>query len=129
MLLCIGVLGGMLVFMGVYLACNNSGATAAAVTAGWGILMGMDIVFVMGVYNFFKNKMLGGVVVFLFIFVIVDDLGAIVVIVVCFAKSLMMLYIVGVVVVMVVFFVVCKKEVINMVVYVVFGVVLWYCLL
>ena len=126
---CIGALGGMLVPMGVYLACNNPGATAAAVTAGWAIPMATDIAFAMGVYNFFKNKMPGGVAAFLLTLATVDDLGAIAVIAVCFAKSLTMSYIAGAAAATAALFVACKKEVTNMAVYAALGVALWYCLL
>jgi len=126
---CIGALGGMVVPMSVYLACNNPATTAAAVTAGWAIPMATDIAFAMGVYNFFKNKMPGGVAAFLLTLATVDDLGAIAVIAVCFAKSLTTSYIVGAVAATGALFAACKKGVTNMAVYAALGVTLWYCLL
>jgi len=126
---CIGALGGMVVPMAVYLACNNPATTAAAVTAGWAIPMATDIAFAMGVYNFFKNKMPGGVAAFLLTLATVDDLGAIAVIAVCFAKSLTTSYIVGAVAATGALFAACKKGVTNMAVYAALGVALWYCLL
>ena len=126
---CIGALGGMIVPMGMYLACNNPATTAAAVTAGWAIPMATDIAFAMGVYNFFKNKMPGGVAAFLLTLATVDDLGAIAVIAVCFAKSLTTSYIVGAVAATGALFAACKKGVTNMAVYAALGVGLWYCLL
>jgi len=126
---CIGALGGMVVPMAVYLACNNPATTAAAVTAGWAIPMATDIAFAMGVYNFFKNKMPGGVAAFLLTLATVDDLGAIAVIAVCFAKSLTTSYIVGAVAATGALFAACKKGVTNMAVYAALGVTLWYCLL
>jgi NhaA family Na+:H+ antiporter len=126
---CIGALGGMVVPMAVYLAFNNPATTAAAVTAGWAIPMATDIAFAMGVYNFFKNKMPGGVAAFLLTLATVDDLGAIAVIAVCFAKSLTTSYIVGAVAATGALFAACKKGVTNMAVYAALGVTLWYCLL
>jgi len=126
---CIGALGGMVVPMSVYLAFNNPATTAAAVTAGWAIPMATDIAFAMGVYNFFKNKMPGGVAAFLLTLATVDDLGAIAVIAVCFAKSLTTSYIVGAVAATGALFAACKKGVTNMAVYAALGVTLWYCLL
>ena len=126
---CIGALGGMVVPMGVYLALNNPAVTAAAVTAGWAIPMATDIAFAMGVYNFFKNKLPGGVAAFLLTLATVDDLGAIAVIAVCFAKSLTVSYIAGAAAATAALFVACKKQVTNMAVYAGLGAALWYCLL
>lgn len=126
---CIGALGGMIVPMGVYLALNNPAMTASAVVAGWAIPMATDIAFAMGVYNFFKNKLPGGVAAFLLTLATVDDLGAIAVIAVCFAKSLTMSYIAGAAAATGALFLACKKEVTNMAVYAGLGVALWYCLL
>ena len=126
---CIGAFGGMVVPMGAYLACNNPGATAAAVTAGWAIPMATDIAFAMGVYNFFKNRMPGGVAAFLLTLATVDDLGAIAVIAVCFAKPMTPSFMAGAAAATAALFVACKKEVSNMAVYASLGVALWYCLL
>ena len=46
----------------------------------------------MGVYNFFKNRMLPAVATFLLTLATVDDLGAIAVIAVCFAKGIVLMY-------------------------------------
>ena len=126
---CIAALGGMLVPMAVYVACNLPGVTATALTSGWAIPMATDIAFAMGVYNFFKNRMPGGVAAFLLTFATVDDLGAIAVIAVCFSKTLTLKYLAGAATATAALFAVCKKGVSDMKVYAVLGVALWYCLL
>ena len=126
---CIAALGGMVVPMGFFIAWNNPAVTASAVAAGWAIPMATDIAFAMGVYNFFKNKMPGGVAAFLLTLATVDDLGAIAVIAFFFAKSLTWSYLSGAAAATAALFFACQKRVTNMTVYAGLGVALWYCLL
>ncbi|MBL8484306.1 MAG: Na+/H+ antiporter NhaA [Rhodocyclaceae bacterium] len=73
----IAAVGGMAVPAAIYLAFNGGDATAAR---GWGIPMGTDIAFAVGVLVLLGNRVPRALLVFLTALAIADDLGAVLVI-------------------------------------------------
>lgn len=117
-------LGGMVIPFGIHFLFNAGLPTQG----GGGIPMATDIAFALGILSLGK-RVPYGLKVFLTAFAIIDDLGAILVIAFFYTKSLQMLYLLGAMAVWGLLFVCNRLKIYRVWVYLLLGVVVWYCML
>ncbi len=117
--------GGMLVPAGIYLLINwNSGNTS-----GFGIPMATDIAFALGMMALAGNRVPFSLKIFLTALAIIDDLGAILVIALFYNTGLSWAFLGAALGIFALLMVLNKLGVKNLVVYLVPGVIMWYCML
>jgi NhaA family Na+:H+ antiporter len=117
--------GGMLVPAGIYLLINwNSGNTS-----GFGIPMATDIAFALGMMALAGNRVPFSLKIFLTALAIIDDLGAILVIALFYNTGLSWAFLGSALGIFALLMVLNKLGVKNLVVYLVPGVIMWYCML
>lgn len=121
-----GALGGMLVPAAIYLIFNFGTDTHA----GFGIPMATDIAFALGVLSLLGSRVPISLKVFLTALAVIDDLGAIIVIAIFYTSSLAWLYLLSALGMFVLLLILNKKfNVHNLLVYIVGGIIMWYCML
>jgi Na+:H+ antiporter, NhaA family len=120
----IAALGGMVAPFLIHYALNNGLPTQN----GGGIPMATDIAFALGILSLAKRVPFA-LKIFLTAFAIIDDLGAILVIAFFYTDSLRTDYLLAALVVMLLLFLFNRLKVYKIWLYVVFGIVLWYCML
>jgi len=121
----VAAIGGM-VFPAAIYAAINSGTDASA---GWGIPMATDIAFAIGVLSLLGKRVPVSLKVFLTALAIIDDLGAVIVIAVFYSSdiSFLMLGLGGIVILVLILMNLFKIR--YPMVYLLFGLVLWFLFL
>jgi NhaA family Na+:H+ antiporter len=117
-------LGGMVIPFGIHFLFNAGLPTQD----GGGIPMATDIAFALGILSLGK-RVPYGLKVFLTAFAIIDDLGAILVIAFFYTKSLQMVYLLAALGTWGLLFVCNRLKIYRVWVYLLLGVVMWYCML
>lgn len=118
-------IGGMIFPAGIYLLFNSETSTVS----GFGIPMATDIAFALGILSLAGKSIPISLKVFLTALAIIDDLGAILVIAVFYSKSIELVYLGISLLVFMVLFVGGKKRIFGLTVYLVGGLIMWYCML
>ena len=118
-------IGGMLVPAGIHLLFNAGTPTQS----GFGIPMATDIAFALGVLSLVGNRVPISLKVFLTALAIIDDLGAILVIAIFYTSNFSAAYFLASMAVFGLLFLLGKLKVYRLSVYLIGGVVMWYCML
>ena len=121
----IAALGGMIVPAAIYFALNAGTPTAH----GWGIPMATDIAFAVGIVSLLGKRVPVGLKLFLLTLAVADDLGAIAVIAVFYSHGFNFFWLAAAAVLLVAVYLLQRRRVWYVPVYVVVGVVIWYCML
>jgi len=121
----IAAAGGMLVPALIFLACNLGGPGSG----GWGIPMATDIAFAVGVVSLLGPTVPVQLKLFLLTLAVADDLGAIFVIAIAYSQGMEPLWLAGATAAFVAVVALKRARVWFVPVYVVIGVVAWYCML
>jgi NhaA family Na+:H+ antiporter len=100
-----------------------------ATQAGIGIPMATDIAFALGVLALLGNRVPVSLKIFLAAFAIIDDLGAIVIIALFYAKGFSLPYFASALVIFFGLLLFNRFGATRLSLYLIFGVVMWYCLL
>lgn len=121
----VAALGGM-IFPAIIYTLMNTGGEASK---GWGIPMATDIAFAIGILSILGNRVPFALKIFLTAIAIIDDLGAVIVIAVFYSSniSLMMLGFAGIV--LLVLILLNFLQIKSPLVYILFGLVLWFLFL
>jgi len=118
-------LGGMLIPAGIYLIFNFGTHTQS----GSGIPMATDIAFALGVLALLGKKVPLSIKVFLTALAVIDDLGAIIVIALFYTKGIAGTYLLGSLGIFVGLLALNKLKVTNLLIYLIGGVGMWYCMI
>jgi NhaA family Na+:H+ antiporter len=118
----LAALGGMIVPAIIYSLFNAGGLGAN----GWGIPMATDIAFAVAILSILGKRIPVSLKIFLTALAIVDDLGAIVVIAIFYTQSLAFNYLFYSLIVMIILYLLNISRVKSIMVYVPFGILLWY---
>jgi NhaA family Na+:H+ antiporter len=118
-------MGGMLVPAGIHLLFNAGTPTQS----GFGIPMATDIAFALGMLSLVGNRVPTSLKIFLTALAIIDDLGAILVIAIFYTSEFSGTYFLASLVVFGILFLLGKLKVYRLWVYLIGGVVMWYCML
>ncbi len=118
-------LGGMLLPAALHLALNSGTETQA----GFGIPMATDIAFALGILAMVGKNVPLAVKVFLTALAIIDDLGAIIVIAIFYSKGFSLAFFLGAMSIFVVMLILNRLKVDALWIYLVLGVVMWYCMM
>lgn len=118
-------IGGMVVPALIHFAFNAGTETQS----GFGIPMATDIAFALGILSLAGNRVPVSLKIFLTALAIIDDLGAIAVIAVFYTIGFNTLYFFLALGIFLVLFVAGKKGVYNLLIYLIGGVIMWYCML
>jgi Na+:H+ antiporter, NhaA family len=122
----LAAIGGMVVPAGIHLFFNYGSATQS----GFGIPMATDIAFAIGILSLAGNRIPVSLKVFLTALAIIDDLGAITVIAIFYTKAFSLYYFAAAMGMFLLLFILGKYfNVYRLAVYLIGGVVMWYCLL
>jgi NhaA family Na+:H+ antiporter len=121
----IAALGGMVVPAVLFLAFNLGGPAAR----GWGIPMATDIAFAVGLVAILGSRVQPSLKLFLLTLAIVDDIGAIVVIALFYSDSISLGWLGAAAAVLGFMFAARRANVVYTPVFVMLGVVVWYCTL
>lgn len=97
--------------------------------SGFGIPMATDIAFALGILSLAGNKIPVSLKIFLTALAIIDDLGAITVIAVFYTKGFSVYYFFAAMIIFLLLFIAGKRKVYNLLLYLVGGVIMWYCML
>ena len=97
--------------------------------SGFGIPMATDIAFALGVLSLAGNRVPVALKVFLTALAIIDDLGAITVIALFYTKGFMAYYLLASLAIFTLLFIAGKRKVFNIWIYLIGGVLMWYCML
>jgi NhaA family Na+:H+ antiporter len=117
-------LGGML-FPALFHFCFNEGTECAS---GFGIPMATDIAFALGILSLAGRSVPASLKVFLAALAIIDDLGAILVIALFYTEQLSFLYLMAALCIFVTLYWAGKKGFTVLPVYLLAGLVMWYCM-
>ena len=120
-----GALGGMFIPTGVFLAFNWGTSTQN----GAGIPMATDIAFAIGILSLLGNRVPTSLKVFLTALAVIDDLGAILVIALFYTETISFLYLGLALGIMGLLFILNRKNVHNLIPYLIGGGLMWYCML
>jgi NhaA family Na+:H+ antiporter len=120
-----GALGGMLIPAGVFLAFNWGTSTQN----GAGIPMATDIAFAIGILSLLGNRVPNSLKIFLTALAVIDDLGAILVIAIFYTETISFLYLGLALGIMGLLFILNRKNVHNLIPYLIGGGLMWYCML
>ncbi|WP_108821430.1 Na+/H+ antiporter NhaA [Dysgonomonas sp. Marseille-P4361] len=119
-------LGGMLIPAAIYMSLNFGTDTHA----GFGIPMATDIAFALGVLSLLGNRVPISLKVFLTALAVIDDLGAIIVIAIFYTSNLAWVYLLIALSIFAILLLLNKKfKIHNLAIYIVGGIVMWYCML
>ncbi len=97
--------------------------------AGFGIPMATDIAFALGVLSLAGNRVPVSIKIFLTALAIIDDLGAITVIALFYTKAFSLFYFAAALIVFLILFILGKMKVYRLFIYIVGGIVMWYCMM
>jgi NhaA family Na+:H+ antiporter len=126
MLPLIGALGGMIIPAVIYCIVNfNSPATLS----GAGIPMATDIAFAIAILGLLGNRIPTELKIFLTALAIIDDLGAIVIIAIFYGHGLHFTWLISSLAICILMFLLNEKKTTPLLVYVLIGFALWYCIL
>lgn len=120
----IAALGGLVVPAIIYLA-FNAGSSGAH---GWGIPIATDIAFAVGVVALMGNRVPVALKLFLLTLAVADDLGAIAVIAFVYSRSVSVTWLAAAGAILLVVVLLRRLRVWYLPIYVVLGVVVWYCM-
>lgn len=118
-------LGGMLLPALIHFLFNNGTSTAS----GFGIPMATDIAFALGILSLAGKAVPPALKVFLAALAIIDDLGAILVIALFYTEQLSLVYLMISLGIFAILFMAGKRRFRVLPVYLLAGVVMWYCML
>lgn len=121
----LAAVGGMLVPAGTHFLLNQGRPEQA----GFGIPMATDIAFALGMLSLLGNRVPPSLKIFLTALAIIDDLGAIIVIAIFYTKSLALGWLVAALLIFVWLIILNRLGINNLFVYMLPGIVLWYCML
>ncbi|HZF63249.1 MAG TPA: Na+/H+ antiporter NhaA [Chitinophagaceae bacterium] len=121
----VAAIGGMFLPAIVHFSLNSGTNTQS----GFGIPMATDIAFALGILSLAGNRVPTSLKIFLTALAIMDDLGAITVIALFYTKEFSSAYFFTAIGIFVVLFVMGKMKVRHLVVYLIPGVIMWYCML
>jgi Na+:H+ antiporter, NhaA family len=121
----LAAIGGMLIPALIHFFFNAGTATQS----GFGIPMATDIAFALGILALAGNKVPVSLKVFLTALAIIDDLGAITVIAIFYTKGFSLLYLLAALGIFGLLFLLGKLKVYFLPIYLLGGVVMWYCML
>ncbi len=119
----VAALGGMIVPALIFVAVNRGGPGAH----GWGVPMATDIAFALGVVAVLARRVPSPLRIFLLTLAIVDDIGAILVIAIFYSDSISFGWLAGAGVTVLAIMALRRVKVVQPVVYVILGIVLWLC--
>ena len=117
----IAAIGGMAVPALIYLAIAGSEAPR-----GWGIAVATDIALAVGALGLFGNLVVPSLRTFLLGLAVIDDIGAILIIAFIYSSGVLFSWLVASVVTIVCIALIKKVGVRSTVIYVLFGIALWY---
>jgi Na+:H+ antiporter, NhaA family len=117
--------GGMAVPAAIFIA-FNFGTRAMS---GWAIPMATDIAFALGILSLFGHRIPISAKVFLTSVAIIDDLGAVAVIAMFYSKGLDLTFILSALALLLALIIFNRSGIQSTVVYVVFGIAVWFCFL
>jgi NhaA family Na+:H+ antiporter len=126
MLPLIGALGGMIIPAAIYCFVNFNSPTTLS---GAGIPMATDIAFAIAILSLLGNRIPVELKIFLTALAIIDDLGAIVIIAIFYGHGLHFTWLISSLAICVLMFLLNKKKTTSLLVYVLIGIALWYCIL
>jgi NhaA family Na+:H+ antiporter len=121
----LAAVGGMVLPALIHLFFNAGTDTQA----GFGIPMATDIAFALGILSLAGNKVPTSLKIFLTALAIIDDLGAISVIAIFYTKGFSTTYFLAALSIFIVLFVLGKLKINKLIVYIIGGVIMWYCML
>lgn len=121
----LAAIGGMLVPALIHYLFNKGTPTQP----GFGIPMATDIAFALGILALAGNRVPFALKVFLTALAIIDDLGAITVIALFYTKGFALPYFLGALGVFGILFFLGKRKVNALPVYLLGGIIMWYCML
>lgn len=121
----LGAAGGMLAPAVIFLAFTHGQPGSG----GWGIPMATDIAFAVGIVALLGRRVPVSLKLFLLTLAVADDLGAIFVIAIAYSQGMEPLWLAAAGVTLVTVFLLRRAHVWYLPVYVVLGVVAWYCML
>lgn len=121
----IAAIGGMLFPALIHFAFNADTATQS----GFGIPMATDIAFALGILSLAGKGVPIGLKIFLTALAIIDDLGAITVIAIFYSKGIVLMYLLGALGTFALLFVLGKIKIYSLWMYILGGIVMWYCML
>lgn len=116
--------GGMLLPAFIFIALNKG----SEYSVGWAIPTATDIAFSLGILSFLGRRIPFALKVFLTALAIIDDLGAIIIIAIFYTSGLAKDYLLYAALVTALLYMLNKIKVNVLSIYVVLGVVLWYCI-
>ena len=117
--------GGMLVPALIHFYFNRGTATQS----GFGIPMATDIAFALGVLALLGDRVPVTLKIFLTALAIIDDLGAILVIAIFYVSDFSMAYFAGAMAIFALLLILNRTGVTKVWIYLLLGVVMWYCML
>jgi Na+:H+ antiporter, NhaA family len=100
-----------------------------ATQAGFGIPMATDIAFALGILSLAGKKVPASLKIFLTALAIIDDLGAISVIALFYTKGFSVYYFSAAILIFLILFIAGKKKMYSLPVYLLGGIIMWYCML
>ena len=118
----VGAAGGMLVPALIYAAVNSQNGEALR---GWAIPTATDIAFALGVLSLLGSRVPASLKIFLAALAIIDDLGAVLIIALFYNTGLSLLDLAGAAAVLVGLFLLNRRGVLQLLPYLLLGVVLW----
>ena len=118
-------IGGMIAPALIHILFNSNTTTQQ----GFGIPMATDIAFALAVLSLLGNKVPINLKIFLTAFAIIDDLGAILVIAIFYTKELSFLYLAIALTIWIGLFILNRLKIHHLAVYLLPGIVMWYCML
>lgn len=122
----VAAIGGMIGPLLIYLAINHN---IDQNVVGWAIPTATDIAFTLTILSIFGKGIPSSVRVFLTALAIIDDLLAIVIIAIYYTSTISVYYISACVIVTLALLIMNRTNVKNTTLYLILGVVLWYCFL
>ena len=117
--------GGMLLPALIYFFFNKGTATSH----GWGIPMATDIAFAIGIISMLGDKISNSAKVLITALAVVDDLGAVLVIALFYSETIKWSFLLAVAIILILLVVVNTKKNISATIFVIAGILLWYCIL
>jgi NhaA family Na+:H+ antiporter len=121
----LAALGGMLFPALIHFALNAGSSSQA----GFGIPMATDIAFALGILSLAGKRIPVSLKIFLTALAIIDDLGAITVIALFYTKGFSPYYFFAAILIFGVLFILGRKKINYLPLYLIAGVVMWYCML
>lgn len=121
----VAAIGGMVVPASIYLLFNYGELTQR----GFGIPMATDIAFALGMLSLLGKRIPLALKIFLTALAIIDDLGAILIIAIFYTSDLHFVFLLSAFGLFALLLLLNKMNVMNLYVYLLLGLVMWYCML